>query len=112
MIPGMFRAFESDFGVSLSDIGIMYLLQCLVSALAMPIWGGLGDRMSRKTLLCFGCFCWGGFTIACAFAGTFVEFTVFRTCAAIFLSLVSPIAQSVVADLAPSEARGRVFGKI
>ncbi|GAB5369533.1 hypothetical protein AAMO2058_001413100 [Amorphochlora amoebiformis] len=112
LLPGMFGAFQADFGVSLTDIGIMYLLQCLVGALAMPVWGGLGDRTSRKALLCIGCFAWGSFTIGCAMATSFMEFTLFRTMAAVFMSLVSPIAQSVIADLVPSEKRGRLFGQI
>jgi len=112
MLPGMFRAFETDFGASLSDIGLMYLLQCLVGSLALPVWGGLGDRSSRKMLLCLGCFAWGALTLGCAMATTFMEFTFFRTIAAVFMSLVSPISQSVVADLAPSSRRGRLFGQI
>mmetsp|Transcript_968 Transcript_968/g.1835 ORF Transcript_968/g.1835 Transcript_968/m.1835 type:complete len:494 (-) Transcript_968:172-1653(-) len=112
MIPGMFTAFSDDFGASLSDIGLMYLLQCLVGACAMPVWGGLGDRMSRKNLLCIGCFTWGLFTLGCATAQSFMAFTMFRTLAAVFMSLVSPIAQSVVADLVPSKTRGSLFGQI
>lgn len=116
---GMFRAFQNDFGATLSDIGIMcgrtfsliaflflfrslfsfwflfssfapkvvrsslrilcgarYLLQCLVGSLAMPVWGGLGDRSSRKLLLCFGCFAWGGLTLGCAMSTSFMWFTV------------------------------------
>mmetsp|Transcript_919 Transcript_919/g.1273 ORF Transcript_919/g.1273 Transcript_919/m.1273 type:complete len:483 (-) Transcript_919:244-1692(-) len=112
LLPGMFVAFQEDFGASLTDIGIMYLLQCLLGALAMPVWGGLGDRMSRKVLLCIGCFAWGAFSIGCAFSTSFMEFTLFRTMAAVFMSLVAPIAQSVIADLVPSEKRGRLFGQI
>jgi len=112
MLPGMFRAFQVDFGTDLSDIGFMYLLQCLVGSIAMPAWGGLGDRMSRKWLLCIGCFAWGLLTMGCAASNTFMQFTMFRTLAAVFMSLVSPIAQSVVADLAPSETRGSLFGQI
>jgi len=108
----MFRAFERDFGVTLSDIGLMYLLQCLVGSLAMPVWGGLGDRSSRKALLCLGCFTWGALTLGCAMATSFMEFTLFRTMAAVFMSLVAPISQSVIADLAPSSRRGRLFGQI
>ena len=109
---GMFRAFEKDFGASLQDLGFMYLLQCLVASIALPVWGSLGDRMSRKVLLQIGCFSWGCFTICCSVATNFMMFTMFRTFAAMFMSLVSPIAQSVVADLAPGERRGRLFGKI
>mmetsp|Transcript_19052 Transcript_19052/g.26603 ORF Transcript_19052/g.26603 Transcript_19052/m.26603 type:complete len:491 (-) Transcript_19052:378-1850(-) len=112
MLPGMFTAFEEDFNTSLSDIGIMYLMQCLLGSLAMPVWGALGDRYSRKHLLSFGCFMWGAFTMGCAGASSFMMFTLFRAFAAIFMSLVTPVAQSVVADLAPSEKRGSLFGQI
>mmetsp|Transcript_3411 Transcript_3411/g.7992 ORF Transcript_3411/g.7992 Transcript_3411/m.7992 type:complete len:471 (-) Transcript_3411:238-1650(-) len=112
ILPGMFKSFEEDFGVTLSDIGIMYLMQCMVASFALPIWGLLGDRLSRKHLLEGGCFAWGVLTLMCGLSQNFTQFILFRSSASFFMALVSPITQSIIADSVSSGSRGRLFGHV
>jgi len=108
----MFPTLIKDFNVSLTDIGFVYLLQCVVTSIATPFWGMLGDKYSRTLLLGIGCAMWGCFTLGGALSTSFVEFTVFRTVSACFLALVSPLIQSIVADIVAPSHRGRVFGQV
>eukprot|EP00466_Bigelowiella_natans_P009511 jgi/Bigna1/90021/estExt_fgenesh1_pg.C_600080 len=112
MVPAMFPTLIKDFNVSLTDIGFVYLLQCVVTSIATPFWGMLGDKYSRTLLLGIGCAMWGCFTLGGALSNSFVEFTVFRTVSACFLALVSPLIQSIVADIVAPSHRGRVFGQV
>jgi len=112
ILPGMARALQQEFNAKLSDIGTLYLLQSLIGCVAMPIWGTLGDRMPRKVVLAGASLLWGFFTIGCAAANSMNHFMVYRTLAASFLFSVSPMMQSCVADMVPSERRGELFGKL
>ena len=112
VLPGMFSALETEFGVTLERLGSVYLLQCLAGSLCMPLWGFLGDRAPRRELLCLGCGTWGLLTVLSGASQSFTEFTAYRTASAGVLALLNPITQSVVADLAASGSRGRLFGAI
>jgi len=112
MVPGMFGAFQQDLGASLGHIGTLYLLQTIIGGLALPVWGHLGDKYSRKMLIALGCLMWGIFTLGCAHVRNFQMFMLYRTAAVMFLALVSPITNSLAADLASSGERGRLFGKV
>uniref|UniRef100_A0A7S3Z0R1 Major facilitator superfamily (MFS) profile domain-containing protein n=1 Tax=Lotharella globosa TaxID=91324 RepID=A0A7S3Z0R1_9EUKA len=112
MVPGMFRAFQNEFGVSLEQLGFMYFVSTIISGLALPLWGHLGDTFSRKSLTVLGCFCWGLCTLGCAAARSFQEFMIFRVVAILFLAQIMPITQSVASSLADSAERGKIFGQI
>eukprot|EP00467_Chlorarachnion_reptans_P008720 CAMPEP_0114495264 /NCGR_PEP_ID=MMETSP0109-20121206/5112_1 /TAXON_ID=29199 /ORGANISM="Chlorarachnion reptans, Strain CCCM449" /LENGTH=457 /DNA_ID=CAMNT_0001672395 /DNA_START=256 /DNA_END=1629 /DNA_ORIENTATION=- len=112
MLPGMLKAFEGDLNASLSSIGVLFLLQTLVAALMLPIWGHLGDKYQRKSLLILGCVSWGVFTLMCSLAQDFFYFTLYRVSAVVFLPVLSPITQSIIADISEPAYRGRMFGSI
>uniref|UniRef100_A0A7S2URL5 Major facilitator superfamily (MFS) profile domain-containing protein n=2 Tax=Attheya septentrionalis TaxID=420275 RepID=A0A7S2URL5_9STRA len=110
VLTALFRALESEFSFGPETLSYLLIGQSLSMAVSSPLWGYLADRKSRSTLLAIGCFICGFSTWLMAGATTFFHLLVMRSLAGIALASISPVGQSLVADLVPERNRGRVFG--
>lgn len=112
LLPGCFRSLETEMSLSPSTLAQLVLAQGVAGALASPLWGYVVDTAGweRRDMLVFGCWWWGAASLLSGFALGFWSLLAARTLLGIALPLVSPLSQSIIADLFDEQTRGKAFG--
>jgi MFS family permease len=100
----------SDVGVGAAWIPIAWAALHVVKAAVSPIGGHLSDRLSRRGIIATGWLVYaavyGGFAMAASKPALLTLFLVYG----VYYGLTEGVEKAVVADLAPTEARGTAFG--
>lgn len=109
IIPGLTVSLKEALRLSDTQIGLLATGLILVYSLSAPVFGELGDRLSRPMLIAAGVAIWSVATVAGGFAWGFVSLLVARAVLGIGEASYAGIAPSILADLYPSTRRGRVF---
>jgi len=99
-------AFES---VSKSELGMLAPAFVVVYMLAAPVFGWLGDRMSRWLIVGFGVICWSVASGATGLAGSFLVLLVTRCAVGIGEAAYGPVAPTLLSDMFPVRIRGQVM---
>merc|ERR1719310_292523 len=111
MLASSFRALEVDLGFSPQKLSALLSLQGCAQAMSGPFWGCLADHgVPRRWLLSAGTFAWGILTFALAFVDSFVVLLILRLLNGVALGMLTPVAQSLIADIARPSERGQIFG--
>ena len=112
LLPAVFRALEVEMGLSPSTLALLVLAQSVAGALACPIWGYVVDsgQIERRDLLVLGALWWGLASLLSAAATGFTSLLLARTLLGVALPLLSPLSQSIIADLFEENQRGQAFG--
>jgi len=71
--------------------------------------GSIADAVGSRTIFLIGCFHQGKFVLACGFAKTGIDLTIFRAMQGIALSYWLPIAVSIINNSVPN-GRRRTLG--
>lgn len=114
ILPSSFKALEKQLGFTPTILAAIMTAQLLTQACCRPLWGSVADSgvIARKTMLAFCCCGWGVVTIALGFSMSWTMMLPLRVMNGVFLAVVHPTLQSIVADTVPSEERGKAFAKI
>jgi MFS family permease len=111
ILSAVFRALESSsLRAGPSTMGMLSLAQSLAMALATPCWGLLADQCPRRVLLACGVASWTLTAWLTAMATTVPGLVVCRALNGIGLSVINPIAFTILSDLYPDAQRGKAFG--
>lgn len=110
LMPPVYGALEADFQLGPGHLGHLAFCQSLAGALSMPVWGHFADRGCRVRLLALACLSWGVITLLTGLSSTFWQLSVLRVLNGAALSVVNPVASSLLADLYKAKERGRTFG--
>lgn len=110
-LASSFRALEVEIGLSPLRQGMVLMLQSLSGSLCAPMWGYWADRDDRFVVLAASAFIWAVATMLTALVGGlgFMTLAVVRLIYGVGSAGVTPVVQSVVADLFTEEERGRAF---
>jgi len=112
---GVFRALETDLGLTLSNIALMEGANSIATMIFTPIWAYIADQqiLDRKMLLVVSCVGWGFTSILMGFFVTsFWDLLLFRVVNTAWNCSGLPIAQYYVGATIPLENRGKAFGLI
>lgn len=113
LLPASFRALEADLGIPIARLAMLSMAQGVAYSVAAPFWGNLADNgISRRLLILCGMLAWGVFTIILSGISHFGGMLTLRILNGCALGLITPIAQSLVADVSPRAERGKNFGII
>lgn len=114
LLGATFFALERDLGILPVNLASLAMAQALMQAFAGPVWGMLADRkiVRRKAILAIGCTGWGLVTIALGRAQSLHAMITLRGINGALLGTMSPMCQSIVADVTAPADRGRSFGLI
>lgn len=94
---------KADLGATDSEIGWLYGIFAVFFAVAgMPI-AMLADRYSRSKLIAIGIFLWSLMTAACGTARTFTQVLLARIGVGVGEAVLTPAANSLIADLFPRD---------
>lgn len=99
-------------GLTPSTLAELVLAQSVAGALASPFWGYVVDTggWERRDLLVVGCCWWAAASVLSGLAIGFWSLLLARTLLGVALPLVSPLSQSIIADLFDEQTRGKAFG--
>jgi len=112
LLPATFPVFEKSFGMTPSGLSGLSRAMCLSQALFAPVWGMLADRYSRKWLLVSAALGWCATTIALACMSSYWPMLCLYMVLGATLASLTPLAQSIVADITDEFNRGKIFGRI
>lgn len=95
-----------DLHLTDTQLGLIqgFAFAIFYAGLGIPVaW--LADRSSRVNIIAIALTLWSGFTVACGFAGNFVQLLVARIGVGVGEAGSSPPSHSIIADLYPPEKR-------
>ena len=98
-----------EFNISHTEMGAVFTLAIIVSAVFFIVWGYLYDRYSRRLLITVAGLIWGVTTWFSAIVRTFQQFMVARSFTGVDDASDSGI-YSLVSDYIPPKSRGRIIG--
>lgn len=104
LVPGI----KASMALSDTEVSLLYGLAFAIcfSVVGIPL-GHLVDRWNRRNLLLAGMLGWSAATLACALSHDFWTFFAARMVLGAFQAVLAPAAISIVADLFPTEQRGK-----
>lgn len=100
---------HSELALTDTQAGSLMSGFLIVFALVAPIFGLLGDRMSRPRLIAFGVGCWSIATALSGVAWSFPSLFVARASVGVGEAAYVTIGPSLLSDYFPRDQRGRVM---
>ena len=110
VLPGVLPLVEEAFpGVSKTGLGMLAPAFLVVYMIASPVFGLVGDRMRRFTLVGVGVQLWSLATAAAGLARTFTQLFITRMLVGVGEASYVAVAPTIISDLYPVAARGRAL---
>ena len=100
---------HSELALTDTQAGSLMSGFLIVFALVAPIFGALGDRLSRPRLIAFGVACWSIATALSGLAWNFASLFVARASVGVGEAAYVTIGPSLLSDYFPRGQRGRVM---
>ncbi|MGE4411276.1 MAG: DHA2 family efflux MFS transporter permease subunit [Sphingobium sp.] len=100
---------QASLGANQDSISWVLTSYIVASAIALPITGWLSDRVGQRSLYLWSV---GGFVMAsilCGVAGNLEEMVLFRILQGVSGAFLTPLAQTVLLDITPTEKRGQAM---
>lgn len=109
LVSALVESLRAEMRLDGFRLGMLQTAFIVVYMAASPIFGTLGDRVSRTRLLCLGVALWSAATTVSGFARGFIGLFVGRAAVGVGEAAYGAIAPSLLADYYPQSKRGRVF---
>lgn len=108
-IFSVFPLLKAEMGLTDVQLGIVGASFMWVYALAAPLAGIVGDRVSRKTLILGGLIFWSLITLATAISTQYWHLVLFRALEGFGEAFYFPASMSLVSDYHGKETRSRAL---
>jgi MFS family permease len=109
VMPAVLSDIKSHFALSDGQIGRINTIFMLGYFVTSPIFGYLGDRVSRKWLIAAGIFIWSLGTVLTGFATSFLLLLAYRVLVGVGEASYATISPSLISDTFPSERRNNAL---
>jgi predicted MFS family arabinose efflux permease len=109
IIAAVGEPIRKEFWITDASLGALSTAFVLLYAFVGIPFGRLADRVSRRKILSAGIFVWSLLTAASGFVQNFWQMFVLRLGVGVGEASCAPAATSIIADLFPSEKRGRAI---
>jgi predicted MFS family arabinose efflux permease len=98
-----------DFGIGYGESGRAFTAFMIGYFVTAPLFGYLGDRVTRKWLIAAGIFVWSLGTLLTGFASTFAMLLAFRVLVGVGEASYATISPSLISDTFASKARNNAL---
>jgi MFS family permease len=98
---------RGGLGLSNTEGGLLATIFLLGYFVTAPLFGKLGDRMSRKRLIAFGVMTWSVATVASGLAGQLATLVAARAFVGIGEASYATLAPTIIDDITPPDKKGR-----
>ena len=102
----------SRFGVTLAEVGWLFLIFSITSFIGSFIGGALTDRFGRRKMIIFSLVASSLSTAAMGLVDTMTGFYIIGVVSGLFTDVGGPAQQALLADVLPEEKRAQGFGII
>jgi len=110
LVVPILPSYATLFNISQTSVGLLYASYAIALFFATPFFGVLSDKIGRKGPLLWGLIGLGGSTLFFAFANSYKMLLIARSLQGIAAAITWTAGLALLADLYPSEERGRVMG--
>lgn len=100
---------QAELALTNSQAGFLATAFLVTYFLTSPVFGALGDRLSRTRLMALGVAAWSIATAATGFMRNFVQLMTARSFVGVGEASYASIAPALLTDYFPREQRGRAF---
>ncbi|XP_043489593.1 protein spinster isoform X1 [Polistes fuscatus] len=108
-VAGMLTKIKDDFNIGYDKSGLLQTAFIISYMIFAPLFGYLGDRYNRKTIMGIGVFLWSLTTLIGSFMTTFETFLIFRAMVGIGEASYSTIAPTLISDLFIDDVRSKML---
>jgi MFS family permease len=109
IVAAVLPEIQKDLGLSNLEGGLLATVFLLGYFVTSPLFGILGDRMSRKRLIAFGVFTWSVATFASGLAGNLYLLLVARAFVGIGEASYATLAPTIIDDVSPPDKKGKML---
>jgi predicted MFS family arabinose efflux permease len=110
VLTGMLPLIKEDWHLADSSLGLLVSAYVATYMIFSPVFGWLGDRVTRKWIAGAGVAVWSVCTVASAVAQNFGQLYALRMILGIGEASYAAIAPTMIADLFPPRNRSKVLG--
>ena len=100
---------KAELGLTDFELGLLANAFLIAYFITSPIFGALGDRMSRTRLMAAGVGAWSFATAATGMMRTFTQLSMARACVGVGEAAYATISPALLSDYFPHAQRGRIF---
>src|SRR5438093_9488409 len=100
---------QSDLGLTNRQAGFLATAFLVTYFITSPIFGPLGDRLSRTRLMALGVSAWSVATAATGVARNFAQMLMARSAVGVGEAAYATISPALLSDYFPRAQRGRAF---
>ncbi len=100
---------QGGLGLSNFEGGLLATVFLLGYFLTAPLFGSLGDRVSRKRLIAFGVATWSVATVASGIAGSLMALIVARAVVGVGEASYATLAPTIIDDITPPDKKGKAL---
>ncbi len=100
---------KAELGLTDFELGLLANAFLIAYFITSPIFGALGDRMSRTRLMAAGVSAWSFATAATGMMRSFVQMLLARACVGVGEAAYATISPALLSDYFPRSQRGRAF---
>ncbi len=100
---------QGGLGLSNAEGGLLATIFLLGYFVTAPVFGRLGDSMSRKKLIAFGVFTWSIATVASGLAGSLIPLICARAFVGIGEASYATLAPTIIDDITPTAKKGKTL---
>src|SRR5215510_7147384 len=100
---------QSELSLTNTQAGLLATAFLFAYFITSPIFGALGDRLSRTRLMAVGVSAWSVATAATGIMRGFVQLMIARSCVEVGEAAYATISPALLSDYFPRSQRGRAF---
>lgn len=109
IVAAVLPRIKDELHLSNFESGLLATVFLLGYFLTSPLFGKLGDRVSRKRLIAFGVLCWSIATIASGLAGNLYMLLAARVFVGIGEASYATLAPTIIDDISPPDKKGKML---
>src|SRR6516162_8474056 len=98
---------QADLSLTNSEAGLLATAFLVTYFVTSPVFGALGDRLSRTRLMSIGVVAWSAATAATGIMRSFVQLLTVRSCVGIGEAAYAAISPALLSDYFRPKERGR-----
>jgi MFS family permease len=109
IVAAVLPRIQEDLSLSNFEGGLLATVFLLGYFLTSPLFGVLGDRLSRKRLITFGVLTWSVATVASGLANSLPSLIIARAMVGIGEASYATLAPTIIDDISPPEKKGKML---
>jgi MFS family permease len=109
IVAAVLPRIQAELGLNNFEGGLLATVFLLGYFLTSPLFGKLGDRVSRKKLIAFGVLTWSAATIASGFASSLATLVLARIAVGVGEASYATLAPTIIDDISPPDKKGKML---